>query len=90
VFSPIQIIPNFIPVIGSMDDFLVVFLGVKLLRRVTPPDVLTECRELAAAKARGKGETRSVAAVVTFAAVVTVWLLAAVTASTLMAAHIYH
>jgi hypothetical protein len=44
--------------------------------------------ELAEAEARGKEETRSAAAVVTFAAVVTGWLLAAATASTLMAAYI--
>src|SRR5206468_12541270 len=47
VLSPIQLIPNFIPVIGTLDDVLILFLGIKLLRRITPPDVLTECREVA-------------------------------------------
>ena len=47
LFSPIQLIPSFIPVIGFMDDVLVLFLGAKLLYRITPPDVLRECRGLA-------------------------------------------
>lgn len=47
VFSPIQLIPNFIPVLGFADDLLVLFLGAKLLRKITPPDLMAECRLLA-------------------------------------------
>jgi formylglycine-generating enzyme required for sulfatase activity/uncharacterized membrane protein YkvA (DUF1232 family) len=43
VVSPIQIIPNFIPIIGQMDDVLVVTLGIKYLRRYVPQSVLEEC-----------------------------------------------
>jgi uncharacterized membrane protein YkvA (DUF1232 family) len=43
VVSPIQIIPNFIPVIGQMDDVLVVTLGIRYLRRHVPQSVLDEC-----------------------------------------------
>jgi uncharacterized membrane protein YkvA (DUF1232 family) len=42
VVSPIQLIPNFIPVIGQMDDVLVVILGIKFLRKCVPPHVLEE------------------------------------------------
>jgi uncharacterized membrane protein YkvA (DUF1232 family) len=45
IFSPIQLIPTFIPLIGQMDDLLVLFMGMKLLRRFTPEDVLAECEE---------------------------------------------
>lgn len=41
--SPIQLIPTFIPVIGQMDDLLVLFLGMKLLRKLTPAEILAEC-----------------------------------------------
>jgi uncharacterized membrane protein YkvA (DUF1232 family) len=44
VFSPIQLIPNFIPVIGQMDDVLVVSLGIKFLRGCVPLSVLEECQ----------------------------------------------
>jgi uncharacterized membrane protein YkvA (DUF1232 family) len=43
VASPIQIIPNFIPIIGQMDDVLVVTLGIKYLRRHVPRSILDEC-----------------------------------------------
>jgi len=89
LFSPIQLIPSFIPVIGFLDDLLVLFLGVKLLQRITPPDVLSECRELAkAAEMKRKEEIRSSTAVFASIAIVTLWLLAAVTASALMASYV--
>jgi formylglycine-generating enzyme len=43
VVSPIQLIPNLIPIIGQMDDVLVVALGIKYLRRFVPQSVLDEC-----------------------------------------------
>jgi uncharacterized membrane protein YkvA (DUF1232 family) len=85
LFSPIQLIPSYIPVIGFLDDFLVLFLGAKLLKRIIPPEVLTECLELAnAAEMRRKDEIRSPAAVVASVVIVAVWLLAAITASRLI------
>ena len=90
VLSPIQLIPSYIPVIGFLDDFFVLYVGAKLLQRLIPPDVLTECRQLAdAAEMRRKEEIRSTAAVIAFVAITAVWLLAAVGASILMARLIY-
>jgi uncharacterized membrane protein YkvA (DUF1232 family) len=48
LLSPIQLIPTFIPVIGQMDDLLVLFLGMKLVRKLTPAEIVAECE----AKAR--------------------------------------
>lgn len=47
--SPIQLIPNFIPVLGQMDDLFVIWLSGKLVRRLVAPTVLSECRARAAA-----------------------------------------
>lgn len=55
-FSPIQLIPNFIPVIGLADDVLVLILGAKLLRKITPPDLLAECRDLARLSMQREGK----------------------------------
>jgi uncharacterized membrane protein YkvA (DUF1232 family) len=91
LFSPVQIIPNYIPVIGVMDDVLVVFLGVKLLRRITPDQVLAECRSLAdAADVRGRKRIRSFGAVAAYITIATVWLLAGVIATVLMAVYVRH
>jgi len=43
VFSPIQIIPTFIPVIGQMDDLFVVWLGMKLACKFTSKKVIADC-----------------------------------------------
>jgi len=43
-FSPIDLIPDFIPVVGYLDDLLIVPLGVFLALRLIPPQVLKECR----------------------------------------------
>lgn len=43
IFSPIQLIPTFIPVIGQMDDLLALFLGTKVVRKFTKVSVLREC-----------------------------------------------
>lgn len=88
--SPIQLIPNFIPVIGSLDDVLVLYVGMKLLQRMSPPDVLSECRDCAdAAESQRKEASCWAASVALPIAVVTVWILAAASASALMAAYIY-
>ena len=89
LFSPIQLIPSFIPVIGFLDDFLVLFLGVKLLQRIIPPDILAECRQQANdAEMRRTDEVRSRAAVVAFFAIALVWLFAAITVSGMIASYI--
>ena len=43
-FSPIDLVPDFIPVLGYLDDLLVVPLGVALVLRLLPADVIAECR----------------------------------------------
>jgi uncharacterized membrane protein YkvA (DUF1232 family) len=89
LFSPIQLIPSFIPVIGFLDDFLVLFLGVKLLQRIVPPDILAECRQRASAgEMRRKDEVRSRAAVVAVLAIALVWLFVAITVSGMIASYL--
>ena len=69
-FSPIDLIPDFIPVLGYLDDLVLVPLGVTLALRMIPPAVMAECRDRAdQAMAAGK-PTNWVAA----AAIITIWL----------------
>lgn len=46
--SPIDLIPDFIPVLGYLDDLLIVPLGLWLVLRCLPPQVLIDARALAA------------------------------------------
>ena len=76
-FSPIDLIPDPIPVLGYLDDLILIPLGIALAVRMIPPDVLAECRE-EARKAGNKAGPKGTAAAV---AVVAVWpLLAALAA----------
>lgn len=47
--SPIDLIPDFIPVIGYLDDLIIVPLGIALAISLVPPEIMAEHRELAAA-----------------------------------------
>jgi uncharacterized membrane protein YkvA (DUF1232 family) len=72
-FSPIDLIPDFIPVLGYLDDLLLVPAGIWLALRMIPPQVLADCRVRAqAAMQAGKPVNRIAAAVI-----VGVWLLLA-------------
>ena len=42
--SPIDLIPDFIPVLGQLDDLLLVPLGIALVIKLIPADVLAEAR----------------------------------------------
>ena len=47
--SPIDLIPDFIPVLGQLDDLIIVPLGILLAVRLIPPELLAEHRAKAQA-----------------------------------------
>jgi len=47
-FSPIDLIPDFIPVLGYLDDLIITPGGIWLAVRLIPPEVLAEARGMAA------------------------------------------
>ena len=46
-FSPIDLIPDFIPVLGYLDDLVLIPLGIMAVRAMIPDAVLEECRQRA-------------------------------------------
>jgi uncharacterized membrane protein YkvA (DUF1232 family) len=73
-FSPIDLIPDFIPVIGYLDDLILVPLGIALAIRMVPASVLAECRVRAQETIQnGKPVSRVAGAVI-----VVIWLMLAV------------
>lgn len=44
-FSPLDLIPDPIPILGYLDDVILVPLGIALVIRLMPENVLQECRE---------------------------------------------
>lgn len=69
--SPIDLIPDFVPVLGYLDDLILLPLGIALAIRLIPPEVLTACRQQARDNPPRLGPRMGVAAVV----IVTLWLL---------------
>ncbi|MCU0560023.1 MAG: YkvA family protein [Desulfobacterales bacterium] len=47
-FSPIDLIPDPIPVLGYLDDLILIPLGIALVIKLIPAELLQECREKAA------------------------------------------
>jgi uncharacterized membrane protein YkvA (DUF1232 family) len=80
VFSPLDLIPDFIPVLGYLDDLVLVPLGVALALRMIPAEVMSEARGQARQVAQG-GKPVSLAGAI---AVVLVWLILAALGSTLI------
>jgi uncharacterized membrane protein YkvA (DUF1232 family) len=68
--SPIDLIPDFIPVLGILDDVILLPLGIALCLKLLPADVMEECRE----RARGSLEQpRNYAAAIV---IVLLWIAA--------------
>jgi uncharacterized membrane protein YkvA (DUF1232 family) len=70
--SPIDLIPDFVPVLGYLDDLLIVPLGIWLTVRLVPPALMAEFR-VAAADMLRRPVSRTGLAIV-----VAIWLAAAV------------
>lgn len=73
--SPIDLIPDFIPVVGYLDDLLLVPLGIALTLRLVPQYVLTESRERAQGALERGVLSRSAPARIAMMAIVFSWLL---------------
>lgn len=69
-FSPIDLIPDPIPVLGYLDDLVLVPLGIAVALRMIPPAVLADCRARAEQVMAAGRPTSWAAAVV----IVAVWL----------------
>ncbi len=54
-FTPIDLIPDFIPVLGLLDDLVLIPLGVAVVAKLIPAEVLNECRQKAATDLREAG-----------------------------------
>lgn len=74
-FSPIDLVPDFIPVLGYLDDLVLIPLGITLALKMIPPSVMQESRAHADIVMReGKPISRVAAAII-----IAIWLsLAAV------------
>jgi len=71
--SPIDLIPDFIPVLGYLDDMVLIPLGIMLVIRMIPEEVLAECRQKSETTVGRTTRAGKIAAVV----IVMIWIVTA-------------
>jgi len=69
-FSPIDLIPDFIPILGYLDDLVLIPLGVALVMKMIPGDVMEDCREQARMEMGGEKPVNRIAAAV----IILIWV----------------
>lgn len=69
--SPIDLIPDFIPVLGYLDDLIITPLGLALSLRLIPSDVMVEAREKAESDITDVNKIKRVG----FLIVISIWLI---------------
>jgi uncharacterized membrane protein YkvA (DUF1232 family) len=69
--SPIDLIPDFIPVLGYLDDLVIVPVGILLVVRLIPAPLMAEFREQATVMAQKPRSTTAAAIIVA------IWIVAA-------------
>ena len=72
-FSPIDLLPDPIPVLGYLDDLVLLPLGILAVRRMIPPTVLAECR----ARAHGVMAQEKPVNWIAAAVIVAIWIATA-------------
>ena len=73
IFSPIDLIPDFIPVFGYLDDLILLPLGIILAIKMIPQPVLVDCRARAEEAIQDGKPVNRVAGVV----IIAIWLFLA-------------
>jgi uncharacterized membrane protein YkvA (DUF1232 family) len=76
-FSPIDLIPDFIPILGYLDDIIILPLGIILALKMLPKDVISDCEVRANAMMKnGKPKNWMVGSLIIFIWIVIIlWLI---------------
>ena len=70
-FSPIDLIPDPIPILGYFDDLILIPLGVVIAFMMIPEEVMTECRERSQEIMRKGKPVNWISAIV----IIAIWIL---------------
>jgi uncharacterized membrane protein YkvA (DUF1232 family) len=69
-FSPIDLVPDFIPFFGYLDDLIIVPLGIALAIKMIPAEVMVDCRKQAQSDMGGEKRINWLVAVI----IITIWV----------------
>ena len=74
LISPIDLIPDFIPVLGYLDDFLLITVGIPILLKMIPKEIIEEHRKNAESKFKDGIPKNKYAALI----IISIWILFAI------------
>lgn len=69
--SPIDLIPDFIPILGYLDDLILIPLGITIALKLIPKEIMTECRNEAEKALKSKKQNSWIAGAV----IVSIWII---------------
>lgn len=70
-FSPVDLIPDFLPILGYLDEFIILPIGVTFAIKLLPKIVLDECKEIANNNPPGKKPKSWIAGAI----IVLIWVI---------------
>jgi uncharacterized membrane protein YkvA (DUF1232 family) len=73
-FSPIDLVPDFVPILGYLDELILLPIGISIALKMIPPDIVMDCRARADQSSPDVQRAGRIAAVV----IVTFWIALAV------------
>ncbi len=71
--SPIDLVPDFVPVLGYLDDLILIPMGIALAIKLVPHSVLAECR----ARAQERIQNGKLVSRIAGAVIIVIWLVLA-------------
>ena len=73
--TPIDLIPDFIPVLGQLDDLIIVPAGISVVAKMIPKEVMEECRQKAKTEPMDSRMKYAVAAIIVLIWIVAIYLV---------------
>jgi uncharacterized membrane protein YkvA (DUF1232 family) len=73
--TPIDLIPDFIPVLGQLDDLIIVPAGISVVLRMIPKEIMEECRQKAKTEPMDSRMKYAVAAIIVLIWIVAIYLV---------------
>ena len=70
-FSPIDLIPDFIPILGYLDDLLLIPLGVALAVKLIPKEIMVNCKQKSQKRINSKKPVNWIAGVI----IIALWIV---------------
>lgn len=70
-FSPIDLIPDFIPILGYLDDLILIPLGIALAVKLIPKEIMVKCKQ----KSQDRIDSKQPANWIAGGIIIAIWIM---------------